>query len=466
MTAKLNELINKIVTHFKPHADEFVAIYLLRRFGQKLFPGIADAKIVTKDGGVKLYSRKGWLKVGIGKGIFDEHGQLSFCCADLVAQYLSIDHIPKIALLLKHIRRGDLFGNSTTYDLSQCIKNLNYNGWSPAKIEKWLTTFLDCYFDDKTILKGSSIDDDKERCIFPISDIETRKLFSHNTFYRNWLKEKNLKSNQPEVSKLTDNLNQFVKRPPSKIFDICEGACLIATYLGKLEAFAWTSTIFEASKNFQQEFLDACEIVKPLKVIDVKPYDNCKETDIIRMLTIDRSLNCKGNNCIKNAAQFLNKNLDVLVIQQPNGSIQAFITNVHLMHLWPMIVRAIRLEEMIVNDMHLDNIITDYDVLAQTGHLTELPQLPPWYFPTNGNGGGWALLNGALSQPNVIPSNIYFDKIVNIIETMIFYDDDNNAWQSYVNTRIRRYQKACQKSSSGNCLGDIATFSSLNSAKQ
>ncbi|XOU93947.1 MAG: hypothetical protein ACNFW9_03815 [Candidatus Kerfeldbacteria bacterium] len=449
---------DKIVTHFKPHADEFVAIYLLRRFGQELFPGISDAKIITKDGSVKLYNRKGWLKVGIGEGIFDEHGQLNCCCADLVAQYLGIDHLPKIILLLKHIRRGDLFGKSTTYDLSECIKNLNHDGWSPAKIEKWLATFLDCYFDDKTIIKGSSVDDDHQGYIFPISDGETRTLFSNNTLYRDWLKKKNLKSNQPEVSKLTNNLNQFTKRPPSKIFDICEGAYLIAVYLGKLESFTWTSAIFEASKNYQQEFLEACDIVKPMKVIVVRPYDNCNKANIIRILAIDRTINRQGNKCLLNAAKFLNKNLDVLVIQQPNGSIQVFITNIHLMHLWPMIVRAIRLEEMVVNDMPIDSIITDYDVLAQTGSLTELPQLPLWYFPANGNGDGWALLNGALTLPNVIPSNIYFDEIVNIIKTMIFYNDDKNTWQNYADNRIDEYHDSCNKPSTGNCLGDYSAL--------
>ena len=38
-------VFNEIVTHERPHLDEIVAIWLLRRFGETRFPGISQAKV-------------------------------------------------------------------------------------------------------------------------------------------------------------------------------------------------------------------------------------------------------------------------------------------------------------------------------------------------------------------------------------------------------------------------------------
>lgn len=41
------EMITKIVTHFRPHADELIALIFLRNFkeGEEKFPGVKDAQI-------------------------------------------------------------------------------------------------------------------------------------------------------------------------------------------------------------------------------------------------------------------------------------------------------------------------------------------------------------------------------------------------------------------------------------
>ena len=465
---KVVQKVNKIVTHHEPHADEFLAIYLLRSYGQAKFPGIADAKIITKDGSVKLVSRKDWLKVGIGEGIFDEHGldaKKECCCADLVAQYLGIDQIPKVKLLLKKIRMGDLYGKSTTLDLGQCVKTLNQESWPVAKIEKWLTVFLDCYFDDKTVIKGFSQGDDQVEIIFPISDQQTRDIITTNTFYHKWLKSIELNNNSPEVKKLAQNLQSFSKQPPSILFNFCEGVCLIATHLGMLEAYSWSVPIFEASKNFQLKFLEACDIIKTVKPTFVRPDDENSPNKFIQILEIDRRINQSGNECLLNAARFLNKNLDILVVQQPTGNVQIFIPQKRRQYLWPMLVRAIRLEEMIANDTAIDEICTDYDQLAQTGNVSEIPQeIPQWYFPANGNGVGWALLNGSLTMPKVKPSNIFFDKIIYIIKKVVLLNDCQENWQDYLSVRLDKYRDSCKQQSNSNCLGDIAKIRSLNPA--
>lgn len=67
-----------ILMHTEAHFDELVAVWMLRRYGSKKFPGVVDAKIVSfprrilPTGGDELKAF-GILCVGIGGGEFDEH---------------------------------------------------------------------------------------------------------------------------------------------------------------------------------------------------------------------------------------------------------------------------------------------------------------------------------------------------------------------------------------------------------
>src|SRR5579872_2880232 len=96
-------VIKEIWVHKKPDIDEIIAIWLLMKFGQKLFIDIEVAEIKFVDpakvkGSYSELLAQGILAIGFGKGRFDEHQKESGdgerirnkSAASLVAEALGI----------------------------------------------------------------------------------------------------------------------------------------------------------------------------------------------------------------------------------------------------------------------------------------------------------------------------------------------------------------------------------------
>jgi len=135
------ERISAIVTHRKPHLDEILAILLLQEFGAKLYPGIADAKLLYWGHGPETFEgflsknkcrREDVLSVGVGGGPFDEHQSGSEgkrtkgeCAATLVAKVLGIEHDAALQKVLKYVRREDERGEEYPFGLATIVKDLH-----------------------------------------------------------------------------------------------------------------------------------------------------------------------------------------------------------------------------------------------------------------------------------------------------------------------------------------------------
>ncbi|MFH2049813.1 MAG: hypothetical protein ABIJ12_10250 [bacterium] len=446
---KNGSIIRKIIFHFEPHLDEYFAAYLARSFGGKVWIDIANAKIVTKDGSVTLVDRKDWLPIGVGEGPFDEHGpdkDPELCAADLIAQFLEIENDKKISILLKMVRTGDGNGQSTPLDLSQCVRMLTHVGWSPTKIEAWLKVFLDCFFDDRTTIKNGRMETKPDSIEFPVGNSEARIL---NELFEKWLITIKKGGDPQQIEKcighLRKNLALLTKRAPSKIFDLVECCSLIAAYHPNNEdiIFKWVEPIFNACLQYQTDFLAACDIIKSAKIQKIKPSPDCQPKEIIQVMGINQKLNASSNRCLVSAAKYLNKNLDVLIIQQPSGNVQIFILRHWHYYLLPMIVRAIRLEEMIASGFLVANIDSGYNYLATPGRIDN-PAI--WYLPLNDKGDGYALFNGSLTMPSISPTKIIFNWIVGIISKMVLIDDTEKNWDDYAQIRISQYETSMKSS--------------------
>ncbi len=104
-----------IVSHIRPHLDEVLAAWMLKRY----LPEFKDAALefipTGKDGGEKAVV-PGKDYVGVGRGRFDEHkGDESDCAASLVFKHLleqkvEIDSLQLrgLAKLVEWVREGDL----------------------------------------------------------------------------------------------------------------------------------------------------------------------------------------------------------------------------------------------------------------------------------------------------------------------------------------------------------------------
>lgn len=135
--------VHTIAIFPKIQADTAVAIFLLKTFGSKTFPGIDTAPLVfwtapPQHETVMDLEKKGTLLVDLG-GMFDHHrvnqvsGKREDCVSTLIAKYLGIDTYKPLRKVLAWATRDDLEGKGTVsedpldraFGLSGIIMNLN-----------------------------------------------------------------------------------------------------------------------------------------------------------------------------------------------------------------------------------------------------------------------------------------------------------------------------------------------------
>lgn len=127
--------VNLIVTHIRPHFDEVLAVYLLKRYGKNYFSGAdkvaiemwTEGKMLKEFAGKtadQLLAEEGILCIGTCGGAFDEHGNGEDTCAHLVAQYLGIAGNPELQKILQFCKRVDHDGKSMPFDLHSTAKEM------------------------------------------------------------------------------------------------------------------------------------------------------------------------------------------------------------------------------------------------------------------------------------------------------------------------------------------------------
>lgn len=148
--------IKMIVTHLKPHLDEIVAIWLLRRWGREKYPGIDQAGIAYWTNGGELlggrtaaeWESDGYLLVGVGRGRLDDHcdGQeKKESAAILVAKDLGVEEDPALFKILSFTHRIDTKGGSHPFDLFALTKVMFQYGDQDQAIA-WATMVLEAKY--------------------------------------------------------------------------------------------------------------------------------------------------------------------------------------------------------------------------------------------------------------------------------------------------------------------------------
>lgn len=145
-------MINKIITHHRPHADELVSLMLLKKFpeGEALFPGVKNAEVSFLTTGELPEGKTAvdfpdTIFLGCGGGEFDEHAtskkerEEGETCLTLVARRLSLHKDPGLQKIIHFIREEDLKGSKVKNELPMIIKLLHaaYPN-EPIKISEWV----------------------------------------------------------------------------------------------------------------------------------------------------------------------------------------------------------------------------------------------------------------------------------------------------------------------------------------
>ena len=153
-----------ILTHERPHLDEIVAVWLLRKFGEQRFPGVASATVSftsarkLADAGAKPedYEARGVLLLGIGGGRFDEHPTMEEgrkaddCATTLVARELGISEDPSLAKILRFVRAADVQGNASPFDISYVVKLLHSRyPADPSRAIEWALVAIEAKYEEQ-----------------------------------------------------------------------------------------------------------------------------------------------------------------------------------------------------------------------------------------------------------------------------------------------------------------------------
>lgn len=169
-----------IITHTNPHFDEIAAIWALKKFGVSLFPGIGKAKVgLWPNGGspdgksASHYEKQGYVLIGTGKGLFDEHGKHGKeCVLTLVLKHLGLEDEPALRKIAKFALNVDTSASAHPFDLSSIIKCLH--NMAPENLEAimaWVFTALDAKYNEQfQFFNGAKKDFDKKAEIEIVSN--------------------------------------------------------------------------------------------------------------------------------------------------------------------------------------------------------------------------------------------------------------------------------------------------------
>lgn len=147
-----------VLVHFGPHTDEMLGVYLLKKYGRKMFPGIekciiqeiTDEELRMVQRGrteQQLRDEKGVIMVGIGLGVFDEHSkdgngrEPNTSAALLVAKFLGVADDPTLVRLLNFVTKNDdQGGNAPEFGLPSMVNHINrlVLCGNPQGLYRWL----------------------------------------------------------------------------------------------------------------------------------------------------------------------------------------------------------------------------------------------------------------------------------------------------------------------------------------
>ena len=146
-----------IVVHERPDLDAIIGIWLLKKFGEKKFPGIIKATVRFLNNGGELTERKSAneseLYVDCGRGRFDHHPATEYpedCAATLIAKHLEIDDDPALETILRFVVNNDLKGQSHPFGLAYFIKlmHVSYPD-EPKRVINWAVEALETKYHEQ-----------------------------------------------------------------------------------------------------------------------------------------------------------------------------------------------------------------------------------------------------------------------------------------------------------------------------
>lgn len=379
------------VTHLRPHFDEAVALWLVVREGERMFPGASTAPIAfwpagprTPDGRpAEEYHREGWLLIGVGGGQYDEHPngmrarRHGECAATLIAKDLGVREHPRYRAVLDYALGNDASGKHSRWAIATAMNSLQYF-FKDIEVLEWVQIALQAH------VSGASA--------IPIGSAVARVDAV----------AANLGLRAEQVKFLRTHAEEFdatavdSKHP----FDVFTLFWQIERQRGEVAASEWLAQLVSASANEWELNRDGmAEVRRHARVETLHAADD----RTVRMCSIVSDNPLVGQI----ARREKSVGCEIVVVRNSSGNVVVFTRQGSDLPLHAIAMR-IRIAER--RAAGYTGPALSRDELMREGSV---PGAENWHFT------GWALLNGALTNPYLPPTRLALERILYTIRGVV-----------------------------------------------
>lgn len=379
------------VTHLRPHFDEAVALWLVVREGERVFPGAMIAPIVFWPAGPRTpdsrpaeeYHREGWLLIGVGGGQYDEHPngmrarRHGECAATLIAKDLGVREHPRYRAVLDYALGNDASGKHSRWAIATAMNSLQYF-YKDIEVLEWVQIALQAY------ASGANAT--------PNGSVATRVDASAMQLGLRAEQVKFLRAHAEEFDAATTE-----SRDP---FDVFTLFWKIENQRGEEAANEWLSRLVQASANeWELNGAGMTEVRKAARIETIRTAGG----RTVRMCSI------QSNNPLVGQIARREKSVgcEIVVVQNSSGNVVVFTRQGSMIPLHAIAMR-IRIAERRASGY--TGPALSRDELMREGSV---PGAENWHFT------GWALLNGALTNPYVPPTRLALERILYTIRGVV-----------------------------------------------
>jgi hypothetical protein len=194
----MQPITTQILLHESPHADELLALILLRMRGEEMFPGVKTAEVTTFSGGLLKVEDlpENIIAIGTGGGTFDEHGKGgNICAATLTAEMLGLGNDRSLTKILAQTLKEDRNGASRKNEIPSIVKILHIAKVPLNEIIAWYDTVFcaERFYETEASARQEYIENEQS-WFDRIQNAEPTTLESGFELVKDWLDEESAKS--------------------------------------------------------------------------------------------------------------------------------------------------------------------------------------------------------------------------------------------------------------------------------